>query len=131
MDKLTILQSKKMSPSKFEGVRPGWTIRVFQKIREGEKTRIQAFEGTVLARKHGDGITGTITVRRVTGGIGTEKVFPVHLPTIDKVEVVKKTKVRRAKMYYLRGKTSKEIRKKTKASQEPTAPSTDNTETAI
>jgi len=100
--------------SKFEGIRPGWTIKVFQKIKEGEKTRVQAFEGMVIARKHGSENGGTITVRKVSGGFGVEKIFPVFLPTIDKVEIVKKSHVRRAKLYYLRSKSSKEIRRKIK-----------------
>ncbi|KKS25155.1 MAG: 50S ribosomal protein L19 [Candidatus Yanofskybacteria bacterium GW2011_GWA1_44_21] len=102
------------NPSKFEGIRPGWTIKVFQKIKEGEKTRVQAFEGMVIARKHGSENGGTITVRKVSGGFGVEKIFPVFLPTIDKVEIVKKSHVRRAKLYYLRSKSSKEIRRKIK-----------------
>ena len=102
------------NPSKFEGIRPGWTIKVFQKIKEGEKTRVQAFEGMVIARKHGSENGGTITVRKVSGGFGVEKIFHVFLPTIDKVEIVKKSHVRRAKLYYLRSKSSKEIRRKIK-----------------
>lgn len=90
------------------------TIKVHQKIKEGNKTRIQVFEGIVIARKHGSEPGSTITVRKVSGGIGVERVFPLHLPTIEKFEVVKTSKVRRAKLYYLRGKTARETRRKTK-----------------
>ena len=114
MDKIQLFQSKNMGQSKFEGLKPGWTVKVFQKIKEGDKTRTQAFEGLIIARKHGSEAGGTVTVRKVSGGIGVEKTFPVFLPTISKVEVVKKSKVRRSKLYYLREKTAKEIRKKTK-----------------
>ncbi|KKR02577.1 MAG: 50S ribosomal protein L19 [Candidatus Yanofskybacteria bacterium GW2011_GWA1_39_13] len=103
-----------MGPNKFEGMKPGWTVKVFQKIKEGEKTRTQAFEGLIIARKHGAESGGTVTVRKVSGGIGVEKTFPVFLPTISKVEVVRKSKVHRSKLYYLREKTAKEIRRKTK-----------------
>ncbi len=114
MDKLSLFQSKNMGQNKFEGMKSGWTVKVYQKIKEGEKTRTQAFEGLIIARKHGTESGGTVTVRKVSGGIGVEKVFPVFLPTIDKVGVVRKSKIRRAKLYYLRDKTAKEIRRKTK-----------------
>ncbi len=83
-------------------IRPGDTVRVYQKIREGDKERTQVFEGLVLAKKHGKGISSTITVRRVISGIGTERIFPVHSPMIEKIEIIKRTKVKRAKLYYLR-----------------------------
>jgi large subunit ribosomal protein L19 len=76
------------------------------KIKEGEKYRIQVFEGTVIARKHG-GISETFTVRRVAHGVGVERVFPVHSPIIDKLQVVRSGKVRRAKLYYLRDRVGK------------------------
>ena len=95
-------------------IKPGMTVKVHQKIKEGDKTRIQIFEGIVIARKHGSEPGATIIVRKVIGGIGVEKVFPLHLPTIEKFEVVKTSKIRRAKLYYLRGKTARETRKKTK-----------------
>ncbi len=95
-------------------IRPGDTIRIFQKIKEGEKSRLAPFEGLVIARKHGKGISATITVRKVAAGVGVERIFPIHSPTIDKVEVLKRSKVRRAKLYYIREKAAKEIRKKMK-----------------
>ncbi len=83
-------------------IRPGDTIRVYQKIKEGDKERLQAFEGLVLARKHGKEAGATITIRREISGVGVERIFPLHSPTIDKIEVLKRGKVRRAKLYYLR-----------------------------
>ena len=84
----------------------GDTVKVHVKIREGEKERIQVFEGTVIAMKHG-GISETFTVRRVSYGVGVERVFPVHSPNVAKVETVRYGKVRRAKLYYLRSRVGK------------------------
>lgn len=117
MDTISAFQATLGTTNKFDGIKPGWTIRVNQRIKEGEKTRVQAFEGMVIARKHGVEAGGTITVRKVSDGIGIEKIFPVYLPSIESVKVVRKTKVRRAKLYYLRDKTNKEIRKKLRTEQ--------------
>ncbi len=84
----------------------GDTVRVHLKVREGNRERIQVFEGTVIAKKHG-GIEETFTVRRISYGVGVEKVFPLHAPSIEKVEVVRHGKVRRAKLYYLRSRVGK------------------------
>ena len=84
----------------------GDTVKVHVKIKEGDKSRIQIFEGTVIAKKHG-GISETFTVRRVAHGCGIERVFPLHSPVVDKVEVVRSGKVRRAKLYYLRDRVGK------------------------
>ena len=84
----------------------GDTVKVHVQIKEGDKSRIQIFEGTVIAKKHG-GIAETFTVRRVAHGCGIERVFPVHSPVISKVEVVRHGKVRRAKLYYLRDRVGK------------------------
>ena len=84
----------------------GDTVRVHLKVKEGNRERIQVFEGTVIAKKHG-GIEETITVRRVSYGVGVEKVFPVHAPSIEKIELVRHGKVRRAKLYYLRSRVGK------------------------
>ena len=94
-------------------VQIGDTIRVHVKVKEGSRERIQVFEGIVIAKKHG-GIEETITVRRLSYGIGVEKVFPVHSPSIDHIEVVRSGKVRRAKLYYLRGRvgTAAKIKEK-------------------
>ncbi len=84
----------------------GDTLRIHNKIKEGSRERIQLFEGTLIARKHG-GISETITLRRMSYGIGVEKTFPLHSPNIAKIEVVRRGKVRRAKLYYLRGRVGK------------------------
>jgi large subunit ribosomal protein L19 len=84
----------------------GDTVKVHVRIKEGEKFRIQIFEGTVIARQHG-GISETFTVRRLAHGVGVERVFPVHSPVIDKVQVVRHGKIRRAKLYYLRDRVGK------------------------
>ena len=105
-----------LSPVKVEerqklDLRSGDTIRVWQKIQERGKTRLQAFEGLVLARKHGKEAGGTFTVRRMASGVGVEKIFPLYSPMIDKIEVVKRSKVRQAKLYHIREKAAKEIRR--------------------
>ena len=87
----------------------GDTVKVFVKVVEGTHERLQAFEGVVIARKNG-GIRETFTVRRISFGIGVERTFPVHSPKIDHIEVLRKGKVRRAKLYYLKGKTAKNSR---------------------
>ena len=97
-------------------IRPGYTVIVHQKIKEGDKERIQPFEGLVIAKKHGSGINGTITVRKISGGVAIERIFPIHAPTVEKIEVTKKSQVRRAKLYYLRGRFGKQAKmKKTEA----------------
>ena len=88
-------------------------VKVYVKIVEGEKERVQMFEGTVIA-KHGGGISETFTVRRVSYGVGVEKTFPIHSPNVDKVVVVREAKVRRAKLYYLRGRVGKAAKVKEK-----------------
>ena len=93
------------------GLRAGDTVRVHQKIQDKGKTRIQIFEGLVLARKHGDEPGATFTVRKVSGGIGIEKIYPLYSPMIDKLEIVKRAKVRRAKLYYIREKVAREVKR--------------------
>jgi len=100
-----------MSARKNLDLRPGDTVRVHQKIEEKGKYRIQTFEGLVLARKHGSEAGGTFTVRRVLSGVGVEKVFPLYSPMIEKIEVVKRSQVRRAKLYYIREKVAREARR--------------------
>lgn len=106
-------------------IRPGNTIKVYQKVRETpkkgktstgreNKERIQVFEGVVLARKHGKGISATITVRKIISGIGVERIFPLYSPTIEKIEVLRRGKVRKAKLYYLRKVRGKKARLKKK-----------------
>lgn len=86
--------------------RVGDTVKVFVKVVEGTKERLQAFEGTVIARKNGS-IRETFTVRRLASGVGVERTFPLHSPKIDHIDVIRRGKVRRAKLYYLRGRTGK------------------------
>lgn len=95
-------------------IRPGDTVRVQKKIKEKGKDKIQAFEGMVIARKHGKGISATITVRKVLSGVGVEKIFPLHSPLIQKIEVLGRSKVRRAKLYYLREAKGRKARLKRK-----------------
>lgn len=105
MDALKLISdsSLKENAPKFE---VGDTVKVHVQIKEGDKSRIQVFEGTVIAKKHG-GINETFTVRRLAHGVGIERVFPLHSPAVDKVEVVRSGKIRRAKLYYLRGRVGK------------------------
>lgn len=93
-------------------LRPGDKVKVFQRVKEGDKERLQAFEGVVIAIKHGRGISATFTVRKISGGIGVERIFPLHSPMIEKIEVLGHSKVRRAKLYYLRGRKGKRARMK-------------------
>jgi large subunit ribosomal protein L19 len=95
-------------------LRAGDTVRVHQKIEEKGKTRIQVFEGLVLSRKHGTEAGATFTVRRSTGGFGVEKIYPLYSPMIDKIEISKRSKVRRNKLYYIRRKAMKQISKRMK-----------------
>ena len=94
-------------------VEVGDTVRVHVKVKEGSRERVQVFEGTVIARKHG-GIEETVTVRRVSYGVGVEKVFPMHSPSIEKIETVRHGFVRRAKLYYLRDRVGKSAKVKEK-----------------
>ncbi len=105
MNLLQALTSQYMKPELPE-MNVGDTVRVHVKIKEGSRERIQVFEGTIIAKKHG-GIEETITVRRISYGVGWEKVFPVHAPNIVDVETVRHGKVRRAKLYYLRDRMGK------------------------
>lgn len=93
------------------GIRPGDTVRVHQKVIEKGKTRIQMFEGLVIAVKHGNEAGGTFTVRAQMSGVGVEKIFPLYSPVIDKIEITKRSKVRRAKLYFIREKVAREVRR--------------------
>ncbi len=93
-------------------LRSGDTVRVHVKIQEKGKTRIQMFEGLVLARKHGSEAGATFTVRKISHGVGVERIFPLYSPSIDKIEIIRRAKVRRAKLYFIREKVSKMIRRK-------------------
>ena len=94
-------------------VNVGDTIRVHNKIKEGTRERVQLFEGTVIAR-HGGGISETFTVRKISYGVGVEKTFPIHSPNVEKIVVYREAKVRRAKLYYLRGRVGKAAKVKEK-----------------
>ena len=111
-DLLKALTSEQLkeNPPKFN---VGDTVRVHNKIKEGARERIQIFEGTVIARR-GGGINETFTVRRVSYGVGTEKTFPLHSPNVDDVKVIRRGKVRRAKLYYLRDRVGKKAKVKEK-----------------
>ncbi len=93
------------------GIRSGDTVRVHQKIQEKGKTRLQVFEGLVLAVKHGKEAGSTFTVRKVASGVGVERVFPLYSPVIDKIEILRRSKVRQSKLYHIRDKVAKEIRR--------------------
>ncbi len=112
MDLMKALTSQYMK-EELPQMNVGDTVRVHVKIKEGARERVQVFEGTIIARKHG-GIEESITVRRLSYGVGCEKVFPVHSPNIVKVETVRRGKVRRAKLYYLRNRLGKAAKVKEK-----------------
>ena len=112
MDALKLIEQGSMK-AEAPVVEVGDLVKVHVKIKEGEKCRIQIFEGTVIAKKHG-GINETFTVRRVAHGCGIERVFPLHSPTVEKVEVIRNGKVRRAKLYYLRDRVGKAAKVKSK-----------------
>lgn len=102
---------------KMADLKPGMTIRVFLKIKETnskgeEKERVQYYEGMIIAKKHGNEKGGTITVRKVSDGVGVEKIFPVNMPSISKIEIKKQTKVRRAKLNYLKSGYKKRLKEK-------------------
>ncbi len=110
----TVITPVDISSRKNLDMRTGDTVKVWQKIQEKGKTRLQAFEGMVLARKHGSEAGATFTVRRNTNGYGVEKIFPLYSPMIDRIEVTKRSKTRRSKLYYIRDKALKEISKRFK-----------------
>lgn len=109
--KTQVISPIKVEERKALDIRPGDTVKVWQKIQEKGKTRLQAFEGLVLARKHGTEAGGTFTVRKVLDGVGVEKIFPLYTPMIDKIDLLRRSKVRRAKLYFVREKAAKEIRR--------------------
>lgn len=137
MDKLQTFNKNQIKNKQFAelDLRPGDTVRVHQKIKEEKKERIQVFEGVVIAIKHGHGINATFTVRKMSGDIGVERIFPLHAPFIEKIEIVKRVKVRRAKLYYLRDLRGKKARLKQKKfesiiAEEEKAPALAETEVA-
>ncbi|MBQ3625365.1 MAG: 50S ribosomal protein L19 [Synergistaceae bacterium] len=109
MNVLDFVQKKYLKTEPIPEFRPGDTLKVHVKIKEGTRERIQVFEGIVIARQHG-GLDETFTVRKISNGIGVERIFPLHCPSIDKIEVIRLGKVRRAKLYYLRKLSGKAAR---------------------
>lgn len=113
----------------------GQTVRIHQKIKEGEKERLQAFEGTIISMNRGKGIQGTITVRKIVDTVGVERLFPIHSPTIGKIEIVKEAKTRRSKLYFLRRLSGKAARMKTTMVEgkvyEPKSAASASTEQAV
>lgn len=105
------LVEKKYAKADNAGVefRPGDTVKVNVKVKEGDRERIQVFEGVVVGRQHG-GMSETFTVRKMSNGIGVERIFPLHCPSVDKIDIVRKGRVRRAKLYYLRDRSGKAAR---------------------
>ena len=108
MEKLSALSREGLKEN-IPAFDPGDTVRVMVRVREGEKERLQAFEGVCIARR-GGGINETFTVRKVSAGVGVERIFPLHTPTVDRIEVMTRGRVRRAKLYYLRGRVGKATR---------------------
>jgi len=113
----TTISNIKISPIDTEkrkkmDLRPGNTVKVWQKIQEKGKTRLQAYEGLIIAHKHGSEAGATITVRKVASGVGMEKIFPIYSPNIDKIDILRRAKVSKAKLYYIRDKAAKEIRRR-------------------
>lgn len=110
LEKITV-SPVNMEERKALGIKAGDTVKIHQKIQDKGKTRIQIFDGVVLARKHGNEAGATFTVRKITSGVGVEKIYPLYSPLIDKIEIVKRAKVRRAKLYYIREKVAREIKR--------------------
>jgi len=119
MSTVSAFAAKHNPENRYPDLRPGWTIRVHQKLdtasnKKGKGGKSQVFEGIIVSRKHGNEAGATITVRRSVGNFAVEKTYPLLLPSIEKIEVVKRAKVRRAKLYFLRDKSAREIRRKTR-----------------
>ncbi len=106
---------KKKQKKEVPEIKTGDRVRIHQKIKSGDEERVQIFEGLVIARKHGNEASATITVREVVDKVGVEKIIPLHSPTIEKIEVTRKGNARKSKLYYIRDKSKKEIRRKLKA----------------
>ena len=132
---MVIKEIKLTNAPKRPDFKAGDTVRVWQKVidrvmekdKVKEKVRSQAFEGLVLARKHGEEAGATFTVRRTVEGIGVERIFPIHSPLVEKIEVLRRAKVRRAKLYHIRDKAAKEVRRQMKQIRmEKEEPTTDN-----
>lgn len=112
--KMVVAKQVQGNKGKYPDIQPGCLVRVYQRISEGKKERLQAFEGLVIARKHGSEAGATITVRREAGGFGVERVYPLHSSLIEKIDIIRRSKVRRAKLYYLRQRAGRKMRLKEK-----------------
>jgi len=110
-------ENKNISKKELPKMKPGDTVRVYEKILDEKKKKSQIFEGILISQKHGKGINATFTLRAIVEGVGVEKTYPLHSPLIEKIEVVKKGRARRAKLYFLRTKSQKSIGKKLKQRQ--------------
>src|SRR3989339_1150438 len=110
MNQVILREIHKTGLKKVPEIRTGYTVRVHQKIKEGSKERVQIFEGLVIKVSSGEGVDKTFTVRRIASGVGVEKIFPLHSSNIAKIEVVKKAKITKAKLYYMRERTGKSAR---------------------
>ncbi|MDQ7857484.1 MAG: 50S ribosomal protein L19 [Armatimonadota bacterium] len=108
MEKVRLVEAAQVKKA-LPAFAPGDTVRVHIKITEGGRERVQAFEGTVIGRR-GAGVSESFTVRRISHGVGVERIFPLHSPRVEKIDVVRRGRVRRAKLHYLRGKVGKETR---------------------
>jgi len=128
MNKIKIFDKNNLKTNMPE-LKSGMKVRVWQKIKEADKERLQAFEGVVIAIKHGRGKIGTFTVRKISSGIGVERIFPLHASTIENIEVLSQAKVRRAKLYYLRGRIGKKAKMKQVELAEVIAPESAKEET--
>lgn len=116
MEKTTMqLTPVDMGARKKLDFKAGDTVRVWSKILEKGKTRLQAFEGLVLSRKHGAEIGATFTVRKVASSVGVERIFPLYSPNVDKIEIIKRSKTRKSKLYFIRTKAVKEVKKRLKS----------------
>lgn len=144
MKSAVITSPVNMEERKNLGIRTGDTVRVWQKIVEMKtgkaankkevqikNTRLQAFEGLVLAVKHGAEAGATFTVRKVASGVGVERIFPLYAPTIDKIEILRRARVRRSKLYYIRDKAAREIRRQMRRTRAVGAPVAEAPETAV
>jgi len=109
MDMLRSIETEGLKPG-LPPFRAGDRVKVHVRVVEGEKSRTQVFEGDVIGRKHGDGLRATFTVRKTSGGVGVERIFPLHSPNVSKIEVVRRGRVRRAKLYFLRARRGKKAR---------------------
>jgi len=109
MDKIIDEVEKSYLKKDFPELRPGNRVRVYTKLQEGDKERVQYFEGVIIRRKRG-GVRATITVRKISYGVGVERIFPIHSQTIEKIEIIQRGRVRRARLYYLRDLTGKSAR---------------------